>query len=119
MRNQEGDNLEKRIQARKRAGSLKPANFKDLEKPKLSKIEIYQNEIEQIMEKYAEEKIMKTSAIKKKYNELKIPQEHPEMCEKLKEEQENMMKKEINDLLLEIQKERKEKIMMLRTRFEG
>ena len=69
LRDQEGDNLEKRLQARKRASSLKPVSSREPEIPKASKIEMYQNEIEQIMEKFAEDKITRTQAIKKKYKE--------------------------------------------------
>jgi len=111
IRSQEGDNLQQRLQARKRASSLKPqkANEKvEKEGNKSSKLEMYQREIEDIMEKYAEDKVMKVQNIEKKYR----------LAEGCSEEMERMKKKEIEEIQLEIIRERKEKIMFLRSKYE-
>ena len=127
IRDQEGDNLEKRLQARKRASSLKPQREEEKpEKSKISKIEMYQNEIEQIMEKYAEEKLMRMQIIKKKYkeqdNEIKAMQgngiSQTEIFGKLREELDRNLKKELDELQQELQRERKEKITELRMRYD-
>jgi isopropylmalate/homocitrate/citramalate synthase len=75
------------------------------------------------MEKFAEDKISKVHAIKKKYKELELAingQENLNQAEisQIKEEMDRNMKKEIDDIQLEIQRERKEKITELRNRYE-
>lgn len=117
--------MEKRLQARKRASSLKPSKeIAHTENSKsVKKIELYQNDIEQIMEKYAEEKLAKTYVIKKKYkdqdNEFKAMQGDKELFKKLREELEKNMLKEIDDMQIELQRERREKISELRRRYEA
>lgn len=111
IRSQEGDNLQQRLQARKRASSLKPQ--KTVEKGekegmRSSKLEMYQREIEDIMEKYAEEKVMRVQNIEKKFMSAGSGSE----------DLEKMKKKEIEEAQLEIIRERKEKIMMLRNKYE-
>lgn len=112
IRSQEGDNLQQRLQARKRASSLKPQKKTiekvDKEGNKSSKLEMYQREIEDIMEKYAEDKVMRVQSIEKKYR----------LAEGASEEMERMKKKEIEEVQLEIIRERKEKIMFLRSKYE-
>lgn len=111
IRSQEGDNLQQRLQARKRASSLKPQ--KTIEKGekegmRSTKLEMYQREIEDIMEKYAEEKVMRVQNIEKKFS----------LAGGVSEDLEKLKKKEIEEVQLEIIRERKEKIMMLRNKYE-
>ncbi|OMJ95848.1 hypothetical protein SteCoe_566 [Stentor coeruleus] len=122
LRNQEGDNLEKRIQARKRASSLKPQNKSHRELPSSSKIEMYQNEIESIMEQFAEEKIQRTQGIKKKYLEKETELakvQGIENVKKIKEEIDKIMRKEIDEMQVELLRERREKISLLRSKYDA
>ncbi|OMJ92564.1 hypothetical protein SteCoe_4701 [Stentor coeruleus] len=121
LRNQEGDNLEKRIQARRRASSLKPQNKNQREMPSNSKIEMYQNEIESIMEQFAEEKILRTQGIKKKYLEKEtelVNVQGIENVKKIKEDIDKVMKKEIEEMQVELLRERREKISLLRGKYD-
>ena len=105
IRKQEGDKLQERLQARKRASSLKPQKSSQLSSPRETKLEQYQKEIEEIMEKYAEDKIRKVQAIKTKFYN-KVGQETEE-------------KKEIDLAQEQIFKERTEKLAIIRTKYAG
>jgi hypothetical protein len=107
--------LQQRLQARKRASSLKPQKIiekeeKDLKATKANKLEMYQKEIEEIMEKYAEDKIVRIQMIEKKYRS--------ENWQGNKDEREILMKKEIEEAQMEIVRQRKERIAFLRHKYE-
>lgn len=110
IRSQEGDNLQQRLQARKRASSLKPQKSTEKEN-KANKLEMYQKEIEEIMEKYAEDKIFRVQMIERKFR-------NDEAAGGSREERDAMMRKEIEEAQLEIVRERKEKIAFLRHKYE-
>lgn len=95
--------------------------------PSNSKIEMYQNEIESIMEQFAEEKILRTQGIKKKYLEKEtelakvqgIGKIYIESVKKIKEDIDKIMKKEIEDMQTELLRERREKISLLRSKYDA
>lgn len=116
IRKQEGDKLQERLQARRRANSLKPQKIAKDNSPRESKLELFQKEIENIMEKYAEDKIHKLQDIQKRYSQPGTPYTDPDSG--IKPSAESSMKQEIESMQKEIFLERQAKIDLLRHKYE-
>lgn len=123
IRNQEGNELKERLEARKRSNSSQPGEKTKpivMRRGTVSKADIaeqqfekYQEEIEKIVEKYLEEKITRIQEVKSKYKERQLELK-TSGNEELLQELDREMLREIEEVTQQIAHERKREISELK-----
>mmetsp|Transcript_7387 Transcript_7387/g.7247 ORF Transcript_7387/g.7247 Transcript_7387/m.7247 type:complete len:285 (+) Transcript_7387:22-876(+) len=129
LRNQEGTNLENRLKARKKQASThstpgsrtRSQTMENITKiPTETKFEKYQEEIEKIMEKYVDEKVNRIQTIKNQYreeiNEVNM-MGHNDTIAMVLNQLEKDMQREIDEVMKQIDRERKVEISELKKKF--